>query len=60
MVGSAWELNLNREAFLSDHWQRKPLLIRNAISNFVAPLDSDELAGLPTVCSLRNRWGNFC
>ena len=37
---------LSEEQFLSDYWQRKPLLIRNAWPNFQAPIDADELAGL--------------
>lgn len=32
--------------FLRDYWQRKPLLIRQAIPNFESPLSADELAGL--------------
>lgn len=39
-------LNLDLAAFLSSYWQRKPLLIRSAIINFVPPVSSDELAGL--------------
>ena len=40
------ELNLDREQFLARYWQRKPLLIRNAIENFHPPLSSHQLAGL--------------
>jgi len=32
--------------FLRDYWQRKPLLIRQALPGFVSPLTPDELAGL--------------
>ncbi|EPJ47694.1 MAG: hypothetical protein OFPII_11060 [Osedax symbiont Rs1] len=32
--------------FLRDYWQKKPLLIRNAIADFAAIIDADELAGL--------------
>ncbi|AZE95241.1 hypothetical protein C4J96_3127 [Pseudomonas orientalis] len=32
--------------FLRDYWQKKPLLIRQAIPNFESPIDADELAGL--------------
>jgi len=39
-------LNFDSEAFLAEYWQRKPLLIRNAISSFTSPLPADELAGL--------------
>lgn len=34
------------EIFLRDYWQKKPLLIRNAIPFFESPIDGDELAGL--------------
>ncbi len=37
---------LSAAEFLSDHWQRKPLLIRGAFPDFQCPLDPDELAGL--------------
>ena len=33
-------------AFLRDHWQKQPALIRGAWTNWVNPLDPDELAGL--------------
>lgn len=34
------------DAFLRDHWQRKPLLIRNPWASWRNPLEPDELAGL--------------
>ncbi len=34
------------EEFLRDYWQKKPLLIRNALPYFESPIDGDELAGL--------------
>jgi 50S ribosomal protein L16 3-hydroxylase len=34
------------DVFLRDYWQKKPLLIRQAFPDFVAPLDGDEFAGL--------------
>lgn len=34
------------ERFLSEYWQRKPLLIRQAIPDYKSPLEPDELAGL--------------
>ena len=37
---------LTPETFLADCWQKKPLLIRNAIPDFTSPIDPDELAGL--------------
>ncbi|GHB05026.1 cupin domain-containing protein [Modicisalibacter luteus] len=32
--------------FLAEYWQKKPLLIRGAFTNFESPLSPDELAGL--------------
>ncbi len=32
--------------FLRDYWQKRPLLIRNAIPGFVSPLEPEDLAGL--------------
>ncbi len=34
------------ETFLTDYWQKKPLLIRQAFPNFETPISPDELAGL--------------
>jgi len=34
------------ERFLSEYWQRKPLLIRQAIPGYESPVEPDELAGL--------------
>ena len=30
--------NLTPDQFLSEHWQRKPLLVRAALKDYVAPL----------------------
>ena len=38
--------DISTEEFLANYWQKKPLLIRNAIPNFESPLSPDELAGL--------------
>lgn len=37
---------LSAEEFLQQYWQKKPLLIRQAIPDYVTPLSPDELAGL--------------
>lgn len=37
---------LSAREFMRDYWQKKPLLIRQAIPDFQSPLDPDELAGL--------------
>jgi 50S ribosomal protein L16 3-hydroxylase len=49
--------------FLSHHWQRKPLLLRNALPGFVDPLDPDELAGLALEPDIESRlvlYDNAC
>ena len=38
--------HLTPEAFLKDYWQKKPLVIRQAFSDFELPVEADELAGL--------------
>src|SRR5690606_439429 len=41
--------------FLRDHWQKKPLLIRQALPGFESPIDADELAGLACEDSVESR-----
>ncbi|HBP86649.1 MAG TPA: cupin [Nitrospiraceae bacterium] len=38
--------DLSLETFLKDYWQKKPLLIRQALPGIKAPIAADELAGL--------------
>ncbi len=38
-----------------DYWQRKPLLVRQAIPDFESPLSADELAGLSLEESVESR-----
>ena len=38
--------DMSVEQFLSQYWQKKPLLIRQAFPNFESPIAPDELAGL--------------
>ena len=37
---------VSREEFLAEYWQKKPLLIKHALPNFISPLSPDDLAGL--------------
>ncbi|MCP3126898.1 cupin domain-containing protein [Shewanella sp. KJ2020] len=41
-----YTLNLDIAQFLSEYWQKKPLLIKNAFPQFEDPISADELAGL--------------
>lgn len=34
------------QTFLNEYWQKKPLLIKQALPNFISPISPDELAGL--------------
>lgn len=47
--------DLSPEEFLRDYWQKKPLLIRNAIPDFEPPIDGDELAGLALETEVESR-----
>lgn len=38
--------SLSPETFLAEYWQKKPLLIRNALPGVHSPITGDELAGL--------------
>ncbi len=38
--------NLPLDAFLAEYWQKKPLLVRQALSGIQPPIAADELAGL--------------
>jgi len=47
--------NISAEKFLAEYWQKKPLLIRNALPNFESPLSPDELAGLSLEDEIESR-----
>jgi 50S ribosomal protein L16 3-hydroxylase len=47
--------HLNVGQFLSEYWQKKPLLIRQAIEDFKPELTADELAGLSLEENIRSR-----
>lgn len=46
---------LTPEKFLNDYWQKKPLLIKGAFSNFNDPISPDELAGLAMEEEIQSR-----
>ncbi len=45
-VSIQWPEALDETRFLAEYWQKKPLLIRQALPAFETPLPADELAGL--------------
>ncbi len=46
---------ISAEQFLNEYWQKKPLLIRQAIPDFVSPVSPDELAGLACEAEVESR-----
>ncbi|WBG66737.1 cupin domain-containing protein [Pseudomonas citronellolis] len=46
---------ISADEFLCDYWQKKPLLVRQAIPGFESPLEADELAGLSLEDSVESR-----
>lgn len=50
-----WNSNFDRQDFLQNYWQKRPLLIRNALIDFEHPLDADELAGLALEDDIESR-----
>ncbi|MCB5186950.1 cupin domain-containing protein [Methylobacillus caricis] len=46
---------MNAEQFLAEYWQKKPLLIRQAIPGFSGLLSPDELAGLACESDVQSR-----
>ncbi len=58
--------HISKQQFLEEYWQKKPLLIKNALPKFISPLSPDELAGLSceeefesrivTGSTLMNKW----
>ena len=38
--------DISTATFLSEYWQKKPLLIRNALPDFESPVEPDDIAGL--------------
>jgi len=47
--------DLTPETFLSEYWQKKPLLVRNALPDFQSPLQPEELAGLALEPDIESR-----
>ena len=47
--------DLSADAFLQRYWQKKPLLIRNALANYQSPISADELAGLALESEVESR-----
>lgn len=47
--------SVDQATFLRDYWQKKPLLIRQALPNFITPISAEELAGLSLEDEIESR-----
>ena len=47
--------DLSEQDFLTQYWQKKPLLIKQGFTDFADPLDANELAGLAMEESIESR-----
>ncbi|MGJ8693192.1 MAG: JmjC domain-containing protein [Thalassotalea sp.] len=51
----AFSADMSPEKFLAEYWQKKPLLIKNAFTNFDHAIEPDELAGLAMEEEIQSR-----
>lgn len=49
------QLNIDWDNFISQYWQKKPIILRQAFPNFVDPITPDELAGLAIENEIESR-----
>ena len=47
--------DLTPERFMAEYWQKKPLLIKQAIPDFQGTIEADELAGLAMEQEIESR-----
>lgn len=48
--------DLTIEQFLTEYWQKKPLLVKGAFKDFDFPVDADELAGMACEADVESRF----
>lgn len=49
------QLTINWDDFLKQYWQKRPVILRQAIANFIDPITPDELAGLALESEIESR-----
>jgi len=54
-VAEFFNTGLSQQEFLDQYWQKKPLLIRQAFTNFKSPISPDDLAGLACEAEIESR-----
>ena len=55
-----YQLALNWDDFLATYWQKKPVVLRQALAPFVDPLTADELAGMAMEEQIDSRLVSRC
>ncbi|WP_392565629.1 cupin domain-containing protein [Utexia brackfieldae] len=51
----AYKLNIDWQDFMTNSWQKKPVILRNALVDFIDPISPDELAGLSLEDEIESR-----
>lgn len=54
-----YQLNFNWPEFMETYWQKKPVVLKNALPDFVDPITPDELAGLAMENEVDSQAGEF-
>lgn len=54
-----YQLNIDWAEFMATYWQKKPVILKNALPNFVDPISPDELAGLAMENEIDSRLVSF-
>ena len=58
-----WQ-TISKQTFLNEYWQKKPIILKNAVMDFEDPIDANELAGLAMeefidsrlISNINNQW----
>ncbi len=54
-----YQLNIDWTEFLATYWQKKPVILKNALPGFIDPISPDELAGLAMENEIDSRLVSF-
>lgn len=54
-----YQLNIDWAEFLATYWQKKPVILKNALLGFIDPISPDELAGLAMENEIDSRLVSF-
>lgn len=54
-----YQLNIDWPEFMATYWQKKPVILKNALPDFIDPISPDELAGLAMENEVDSRLVSF-